>query len=181
MTKDTSSIETAEIEIADNRRLRMRDIIVADFWTRMQKPVGCWLFDGAKEINGYGYVKNPLGDKPKYLTAHRLAWILKNGAVPEGKLVLHTCDVRACCNPDHLFLGTHADNTVDKIHKGRQGTSGESNIHSKLTADKVRDIRRLFVRIDSKKSNLKALSKQFGVNTGSIRAIVLRKTWKHLT
>lgn len=131
---------TDEIEVTDNRRLpAMRRTKFRrwespnDFWTRIQKPVGCWLYGGAKEINGYGYLRNPIDDNPKYITAHKLAWILTHGPVPEGMSVLHTCDVRSCCNPEHLFLGSVNDNHVDMYAKDRH--------MGKLRAPQVREIR----------------------------------------
>jgi hypothetical protein len=126
----------AEIDIKPNRRHRANDEITAElFWQRIMKPVGCWLYTGAKESNGYGYLQNPFGDKPKFLTAHRAAWIYANGPIPEGMLVLHRCDVRSCINPEHLFLGTHSENATDKAVKGRAGAV--------ITPEQVREVRRL--------------------------------------
>lgn len=99
--------------------LVITDKVIDFYWNRVF--VGnfddCWIWYGAISPNGYGVVrfgKTTIG-------AHRLAWILAHGEVPEGLFVLHRCDVRKCVNPHHLFLGTHQDNMDDMKSKGRQG------------------------------------------------------------
>jgi hypothetical protein len=85
--------EEETIEIKPNRRLgRLTVLTPEQFFGRILKPSGCWLYDGAKEINGYGYLSNPFGDSPKFITAHRAAWIYTHGPIPEGMIVCHTCD-----------------------------------------------------------------------------------------
>lgn len=80
------------------------------------KKSGCWHFIGSLSKTGYGVV----GLNGKVIGAHRAAWILTNGEVPDGLFVCHKCDNRRCINPDHLFLGTAKDNTQDMISKGRR-------------------------------------------------------------
>ena len=84
---------------------------------------GCLEWTGYRMPTGYGTIKV---DGKKQL-AHRVAWMLANGEIPEGLQVLHTCDNPACCAVDHLFLGTHDDNMADKVSKGRQGRTGSGN------------------------------------------------------
>lgn len=76
---------------------------------------GCWEWNGALRTDGYGILKIDGRNDG----AHRYSYILHNGEIGEGLLVLHKCDNRSCVNPDHLFLGTIKDNTDDKIKKGR--------------------------------------------------------------
>lgn len=100
---------------------------------------------------------------------------------PEGVLVLHRCDVRACVNPAHLFLGTPADNTADMRRKGRQSGPrnplvGELHPRHRLTETQVRDIRRL--RAAGAKATDIAL--HYRVGQPHVSAICLRQTWTHV-
>jgi len=79
---------------------------------------GCWLWEGALTSAGYGHMGRG-GTNGGSGTVHRLMWEMENGPAPEGMWVLHRCDVRACCNPAHLFLGTPLDNMRDMHAKGR--------------------------------------------------------------
>lgn len=92
------------------------------FWARMRKQEdGCWIWTGCTYNAGYGSVGwryKPIG-KRTMIAAHRAAWMLTNGPIPEGIDVCHTCDVRLCCNPKHLWLGTAKDNMADARRKGR--------------------------------------------------------------
>ena len=86
------------------------------FWNYVNKTEGCWLWTGACASRGYGHL---VIKKPRYTTAHRLSWEIHNGPIPKGLWVLHHCDTPACVRPDHLFLGTRADNEHDRTMKGR--------------------------------------------------------------
>ncbi len=92
------------------------------FWSRVKKTDACWEWMGHRESQGYGrfgWHKNPwLG------RAHRFAWHVSYGPVPDGLFVLHRCDNPPCVRPDHLFLGTAKDNMQDCLKKGRKIRKG---------------------------------------------------------
>lgn len=85
------------------------------FWARVARSDGCWLWTGGTGPRGYGVVRY----QGAAFRAHRLAWILTHGPIPEGLFVCHHCDNPPCCNPAHLFLGTGADNMRDMANKRR--------------------------------------------------------------
>ncbi len=118
--------------------------------------------------NGYGFVT--VGGRR--VAAHRLAWALHNGADPTGKVVMHTCDNPPCINPEHLVLGTHADNVADKVRKGRS-CFGERSGTSKLTWAKVRAIR-------AATGTLSEIGSMFGVHLSNVSLIRRGLTWKEI-
>jgi hypothetical protein len=98
------------------------------------------------------------------------------GEIPNHLNVLHRCDVRTCVNPAHLFLGTNDDNMKDMAAKNRQGyVCGERNHMAKLTADDIREIRRLRPTM-----SMTELAKRFGITRGYVCGIMGRRAWKHI-
>lgn len=136
---------------------------------------GCWIWTASTFRTGYGQF-NPRNGR--IVTAHRFSWELHNGKIEDPSLcVCHRCDVRECCNPDHLFLGTHGDNQRDKIAKGRGRTGdrkGTRNPAAKLTEDAARTI----YLSDAKTA---ALAKEYGVSRQMIARIKSRTAWAHAT
>ena len=110
--------------------------------------------------------------------AHRVAWNLTHGEMPAGGCCLHHCDNRACVNPNHLWLGSKADNNHDCIQKGRKRTAkGEKHGASKLTVDQVLKIKQLY---RTTKISQRKLGKLFGVSHVNIGSIIRREIWKHV-
>ena len=107
--------------------------------------------------------------------AHRIAYKLTCGKIPNGKCVLHKCDNPICVNPSHLFLGTRATNNRDKMEKGRSAR-GEKSWSAKLTEKEVIKIREYIKQGHS----LKGLAKIFNVHPATISNIKAKYTWKHI-
>lgn len=107
-------------------------------------------------------------------SAYKVAYKMHKGPIPDGLLVCHHCDNGRCVNPDHLFLGTHADNYADMAKKGRANTArGEQKARTKLTEEIVREIK-------ASALNGNQLAKQFGVNRRTVYDILDGKTWRHI-
>ncbi len=131
---------------------------------------GCWIW--MRTINTAGYAH--LTYLGKSHRGHRLSWKIYKGQIPIGMYVLHHCDNRACINPDHLFLGTAADNMVDMIKKNRQRHDrGELASRAILTEQDVLEIR-------ASTLSMKELVRKYGVHRNTIDAVRLRQSWKYL-
>lgn len=141
------------------------------FWEKVSKTDGCWEWTGSLNNQGYGQIRID----GKSLLAHRVSWGMAFGPIPDGLLVLHRCDNPPCIRPDHLFLGTFADNSHDMIQKGRQVIRvGEDCVSASLTYRDVATIRELAsTGLSSRK-----LAKQFGVSHTTILDIVRGNRYK---
>ena len=148
------------------------------FWAKvnMTDPLNCWEWQGMKKAGwgGYGLF---WFDGTSQNRAHRMAWTLIYGEIPDGLFVLHKCDNPGCVNPLHLWLGTQTDNCADMRTKGRGSWAvGENNGKSKLNPEKVRQIRKLY----TDGVNYNRLGIKFNINSGVIWAIINGRTWKHV-
>ena len=141
----------------------------------LPEPItGCWLWTASLRSNGYGQI-NEGGRSRMMLKAHRVSWTLYRGAIPDGLCVLHKCDTPPCVNPDHLFLGTQAQNVKDMHDKGRDNhPRGERHRSAKLTVAQVLEIRRL--RAEGISSG--ELAKIFPVDESNISRIGNGHLWK---
>lgn len=114
---------------------------------------------------------------------HRVVWQIERGAIPEGLLVCHTCDNRACIRPDHLFLGTYADNSADMVQKGRSA-KGETVGQARLSADDVAQIRAEYNRLGPTRGErygaVRAIAERFGIDRSNLYALVRARTWRHV-
>lgn len=132
----------------------------------------CWMWTASKQPTGYGQFA---GEGRTTVFAHRQSWILAYGPIPDGLWVLHQCDNRACVRPDHLFLGTNADNVADMVAKGRH-PEGAASSSAKLSEDDVREIRRSYVP-----GSAPLLAARFGVSAGTISDVTRGRSWRSLT
>lgn len=99
------------------------------FWTYVDKTSNCWNWNSTVNHSGYGVIRE--GKMGPQKRAHRIAWELYGNKIPNNLLVLHRCDNRRCVRREHLFLGTHKDNTKDMIIKGRAGWQNGSPYFSR--------------------------------------------------
>lgn len=134
----------------------------------------CVLWTGSTTMQGYGQVRID----GKLVLCHRLAWSVTNGPIPAGMHVCHRCDTPACFNPEHLFLGTNADNVADRMAKGRSADQrGDRNGHAKLTAASARAIK---AQLDAGGSH-RTIARQFGVSASAVAHINTGRNWSHIT
>lgn len=158
-----------------------------DFWKRVERhksSVECWNWQGFRYPNGYGQVGTA-----KYGSryAHRVAWVVTNGAIPVGKFICHRCDNPACCNPAHLFVGTPADNSKDMARKKRSalgerngmhnnplGTNrGERNHAAKLTPE-------IAMQVFQATGTQREIGERFGLSQAQVGQIKRKVNWRHI-
>ena len=170
--------------------MRTRKIVdpAKRFWPKVDKktPNDCWEWKTHK-TRGYGVFS--IRSKP--IQAHRFSYELHFGKIPDGLLICHKCDNRACVNPNHLILGTHKDNTKDMMDKGRNETGdkhyskrtpykvlrGSQIGTSVLNEKQVMEIRNKFVPY---KYSYRKLAKEYNVHRATVLRILQYKTWKHI-
>jgi len=170
--------------------------IMARFWEKVDKngptpehvpEIGnCWIWTRKPSSRGYGSFH--LFGRAR--CAHRFAWSSINGPVPQGLFVLHHCDNRMCVRPDHLWLGTHADNMADMRAKGRESkgerhksrthpetvTRGVRHHNAKFTPDLVREVRARYKGGES----AHVIARAVGMSHVTVWLAATGRTWKHV-
>lgn len=153
---------------------------VNDFWSRVDSSAGsrgCWPWVRGKGRKGYGLFHKPRKtDRPRSISAHRLAWMIANkAAVPDGLIIRHRCDNPPCCNPDHLLPGTRLDNAHDAMERG-QVLSHDRHPSAVLNVASVTDVIRRMKAGESRSS----IARSLGVCAATIDCIAWGKTWKRV-
>jgi len=146
------------------------------FWRKVRRGPGCW--EWTARCNNHGYGKFSINRVGHY--AHRVAWEIVNGPIPQGLCVLHHCDNPKCVNPAHLFIGTRADNTRDMMDKGRHRLvvlHGEDHGCHKLTEVEVHEIRQRYARGGISQATL---AREYSVTQAQISNIVKRHNWANI-
>jgi hypothetical protein len=185
------------------KRSPKSDITIDEwFWQQVDKSGDCWNWTYTKDPDGYGVFTFA----SKNYRAHRYSFEAAFGWILKGFVVDHHCDNPSCVRPDHLWLGTVADNNADRAAKGRSATGSRNGavIHrdkiaigvlrarrekpevfvrgerchlAKLNADQVREIRALYAKGGIKQSTI---AEQFGVTQVQVSSIIRRASWAHI-
>jgi hypothetical protein len=129
----------------------------------------CWEWIRRKHRQGYGQ----FGYKRKYMLAHRASWILFKGDIPENMSICHKCDNPSCVNPEHLFIGTHADNMIDAFMKNRKSTKGYKHPRSKVTNETIEKI----FKLRAKGMTQLAIGLICGICQHMVSKILRKKHW----
>lgn len=166
------------------RPVASHEQFAARFWAKVDKAPGhgpggnCWIWTGSvlpasrTSRGGYGHLRW----NRQNLLAHRTAFTIENGTIPDRLCVLHACDNPRCVRPEHLFLGTKAENTQDMMRKGRhRAPCGEANASARLTSADVVRIRELYA---ARLAGSTTLARRFGIPESSVSRIVRGLSWK---
>lgn len=149
----------------------MHDTEITDrFSSKINKTSACWKWVASKDPYGYGRFQ--INGKPH--KAHRVAYEIYHGPIPDGMCVLHTCDNPSCVNPEHLWTGTNADNMADKRSKGRN-RMGEAVPQSVLTEKQVIEIRSL-----KGIATQQVIATRFNISQTTVSRILRRVYWPHI-
>ena len=141
-------------------------IDIAAFWSRVgvSTPFQCWAWTGRKSPHGYGRFRRTM--------AHRVAYELIHGPIPDGLIVRHRCDNKPCCNPYHLLAGTKRDNSNDAVRRGRLAY-GERSGKTRLTIEDVS-----YIRQNPERMKIGELAARFSVCKATISYIRSGRSWK---
>jgi len=171
--------EAAQSIIIRGKEVKITPKLIERFWSRVDKessPSGCWNWIGCKSPRGYGR----FGIGKKMERANRISLALVVGSLKDDWHACHKCDNPSCVNPDHLWLGSPAENMQDMIKKGRRSNispKGECHGFSRLTENDAREIRERYIPW---KFSRGTLAKIYGVSRGTIQAVLEGRTWRHV-
>lgn len=138
-------------------------LVETRFWNHVDKTETCWLWNGKPNKDGYGRLQ--VSGYPR--EAHRISWEINVGPIPSGMYVCHQCDIKICVRPDHLYIGTGADNISDTF-------GGERNWRAKLTLEQVDHIRKEY---NSDGISYAELGRKYGVSGACVWRIIAGKSW----
>ncbi len=161
------------LQIPQLQNTQDRAIMFARFWSKVRIVAAndCWLWLGCKDKSGYGRFRARAASEVRY--AHRVAYTIAVEPIPDGVLICHRCDNPPCCNPSHLFIGTHATNSLDCVVKGRSN-HGERNPNARLT---INMIERILALLADGKSPVEVASLA-RVTPDTIYLIRAKKIWR---
>lgn len=152
---------------------------IQDLLARSKPVDGCLEWQGARHKLGYGRIMSCR----RVLLVHRVMYVLQNGPIPHRLCVCHTCDNPPCINIEHLFLGTHKDNSIDASRKKRLTgniTVGEEHSQARLPDDDVLLIRDLLEKFGHVYGMKSKIARDFNISPQIVNQIQKRRTWKHL-
>ena len=159
---------------------------VQRFWTKVQRGEGCWEWTASRTKFGYGILGiRRIARSPR--KAHRMSWEIAHGPIPGNFHVLHRCDNPPCVRPDHLYLGTNADNVRDRMERNPvihnwttdRTRLGSAHPRAKVTEEQVLEMRRRYTP-QSQTDGSSALAREFGLAQASVWAIISRQSWTHI-
>lgn len=155
------------------------------FWAYVEKTTGCWIWTGSRDKMGYGRYRGVKYRLSPCALAHRISWLIEHGSLDPSLCVLHRCDNPPCVRPDHLFLGTKADNTEDMITKGRGNngarpyesrTHGTRNAQARINEEQAVAIRKRVLAGERQKD----LASEYRLSVQAVNAIVKGRSWRHV-
>lgn len=147
---------------------------------KVDKTETCWLWKGCKTNTGYGMIR--IAGKTKLV--HRISYELHVGKIPTGLHILHRCDTPLCCNPGHLYPGTDADNTADRLSRGRGATGSRCHARKPIYGEaahnsRLKEVDVIYIREQAALGvSAGDLGTMFGIHSATISCIVRGKKWK---